>query len=300
MEDFSFFYPRYLQAKESVDARALNRSVWTTFLRTLDRRFDAPVLLEVGGGTGATLRRFLKTLPQQSVDEIHYTLLDSRADNLETARDRTLKWARENGFRTHETSTNAFQLQAQSGTEVTVRLIEADLFDYARREARQFDAVLAQAVADLYDTSEFLDALNTSLTPGGLWYLPIHFDGTTAFEPAIDPALDAKIVDRYHESIESPHAGRSLLTELRDVDAQLLRTGSSDWIVHSTATGYPDQEAYFLKCILHFVREEIHSNNRNISMDKFTLWMGQRWSQVEQGTLIYIAHQLDICAEKQK
>lgn len=274
-------------------------SVWNAFLEALDDRGPTISLLEVGGGTGATLRRCLRTLPQQSFDRVRYTLVDDHAGNLQTARTRTRNWAQKSGFLINEDTPDGYRLDSATDTRIEVQFEHADLFTYGERreESDQFDAVIAQAVADRYKPSAFVKALGHFLREDGLWYLPIHFDGMTAFEPTVDNELDQEILDCYHQSMPAPNCGRALLTALRAANAELLSVGASDWIVHGTPNGdYQKQEGYFLHCILYFVSKEIRNGPCNIPQDRFEGWLRKRRKQIEQGSLIYLAHQLDFCA----
>jgi hypothetical protein len=51
--------------------------------------------------------------------------------------------------------------------------------------------------------------------------------------------------------------GRHLFQHLRQLGASILAAGASDWVVHAGPSGYPDDEAYFLRHILHTVDEEL-------------------------------------------
>lgn len=73
---FSFSYPRYLEVKTTVDERSLNQKVWTAFLDHLEAGPSSPTILDVGGGTGATLLRVLEAMTDRSIIQIDYTLLD--------------------------------------------------------------------------------------------------------------------------------------------------------------------------------------------------------------------------------
>lgn len=303
-EPDSYSYPRYLDAKTSVDARALNRRVWTQFV---ERLADAPSpirILEVGGGVGATVERIVEALEDASPDRLHYTLVDIEPDNVAAAQERLREWA---GRRGYSVSGRERQTWTDGSLDVTVQFITADLFDVASaRQKESYDALIAQAVLDLFDISAVLRALRPLLRGGGLWYLPIHFDGVTAFEPPVDPTLDARIERLYHESMagtsdrdEGPdgsHCGRRLLTRLPKADVPLLDAGSSDWVVVPRDGEYPGKEAYFLHHILHFVESEL-SGHPDLKAPAFADWLRTRRRQIDDGTLIYIAHQLDVLAQ---
>jgi len=298
-EQFTFSYPRYLEAKTTVDERSLNKRVWTAFLSQLASASAVPTILDVGGGTGATMLRILSAMAERPIDQIDYTLIDPEAANVSTAADNLSAWAGAHDW-THHSDAGRHRLNENGGTgRVTVRFLNHGLFSHAE-EARggMYDAIVAQAVLDLFDVRDAVQALNPCLRSGGTWYLPIHFDGLTAFEPVIDASLDHAILERYHESIPTPQSGRALLTALPDAGAHLHAVGASDWIVHGREEAYPGDEAYFLKCILQFIRTEL----REFDDSSFSLslgeWVRRRHQQLEEGTLIYLAHQLDICATK--
>lgn len=298
-----YSYPRYLEAKKSVDARALNRRVWTQFVEQLGTASSVR-LLEVGGGVGATVERVVEALEGASPDRLHYTFVDIESENVETAQERLREWA---GRRGYSVSGRDRQTWADGPLDVTVQFVTADLFDVASaRQNRSYDALIAQAVLDLFDLSAVLPALRPLLRTGGLWYLPIHFDGVTAFEPPVDPALDARIERLYHESMVEtsdrdegpvgPHCGRRLLTRLPEVDVPLLDAGSSDWVVVPRDGEYPGDEAYFLHHILHFVEREL-SGHPELEGPAFAEWIRTRRRQIDDSTLVYIAHQLDVMAQ---
>ncbi len=303
-EPDSYSYPRYLDAKRSVDARALNRRVWGRFVEALSGCSSPVRVLEVGGGVGATVERVVEALEGASPDRLHYTLVDIEPDNVAAARERLQQWADRRGY---SVSGREQQTWTDGAMDVTVRFVTADLFDLASaREEASYDALIAQAVLDLFDISAVLRALRPLLRSGGLWYLPIHFDGVTAFEPPVDPALDARIEQLYHESMAEapdrhggpagPHCGRRLLTRLPELDAPLLDAGSSDWIVVPRDGEYPGDEAYFLHHILRFVETEL-SGHPELTAPAFAEWLRTRRRQIDDGTLVYVAHQLDVLAQ---
>jgi hypothetical protein len=183
---------------------------------------------------------------------------------------------------------------------VRVEFVERDVFDHLRRRSgAPFDAAIAQALLDIVDLKAALEALATHLGAGGLWYLPIHFDGVTALEPPVDPELDDTIEALYHQSMQDAHTGRHLLTALRRAGAELLDVGASDWIVFASDGEYPGDEDYFLKCILYFMTKEVLENKRNDSLN-MRKWARRRHSQIRRGELVYLAHQIDVCARTKR
>lgn len=303
-EPETYSYPHYLDAKKSVDARALNQRVWTQFVEALSDRSSPIKILEVGGGVGATVERIVEALEGASPECLHYTFVDLEPDNVDTARNALHRWADRRGY---SVAGQKRQTWTDGPLEVSVRFITADLFDIASmQDDAAFDAIIAQAVLDLLDIPAALRALRPLLRTGGLWYLPIHFDGVTAFEPPVDSALDARIERLYHESMTGPpdgeegtegmHCGRRLLTRLPEAGIPLLDAGSSDWVVLPYDQTYPGDEAYFLHHILHFVEAEL-SGHPELEASSFADWLRTRRQQIDDGELIYIAHQLDVLAQ---
>ena len=298
-DDFSFSYPRYLEAKKTVDERSLNDDVWAAFLDRIEAASGSLKILDVGGGTGATLLRLLDAAPERSFRQIDYTLIDPEADNLSTAADNVSAWAGKSGW-THRVEDSRCLLDDPRGDgRVTVQFKETGLFSHAEEAGMEvYDAIVAQAVLDLFDVRKAIRALTPCLRSGGTWYLPIHFDGLTAFEPVIDEAVDRAIVEQYHASIPSPRSGRALLTALPENGTDLHRVGASDWIVLGREGGYPSDEEYFLKCILQFIQSEIEKLERSSFSITFREWLDRRHEQLRNGRLIYLAHQLDVCGIK--
>lgn len=303
-EPTTYSYPRYLEAKKTVDARALNRQVWSEFIERLAESDSSPVrVLELGGGVGATVERIVEALEPRSVEALDVTFVDIEPANVEAARAVLRAWAQERGY-----TVSGRQPQVWTGgpVEVSIQFVTADLFDVAAgHDGPPFDALVAQAVFDLLSIPDALRALDPLVGPGGLWYLPIHFDGVTAFEPPVDADLDARVERLYHESMggapepdprrSGAHCGRRLLTHLRDADATLLEAGAADWVVFPRDGGYPGDEAYFLHHILHFIETEL-TGHPELDPAAFEDWIATRRRQIEGGELVYIAHQLDVLA----
>lgn len=303
-EPETYTYPRYLRAKKTVDARALNHSVWTEFLNALTEDSSSEIrILEVGGGVGATVQRIIKAVEGRSVDHLCYTFVDVNPENAKTARSLLRRWAEERGYAVSGRKT---QVWTGGCVEISIQFVTADLFAFAGTYGGDaFDAIIAQAVLDLFSIPRVLQRLRPLLCASGLWYLPLHFDGVTAFDPPVDPALDAQIERLYHESMrqetregtgrDGASCGRRLLTHLRTDGAILLEAGASDWVVFARESGYPHDEAYFLHHILHFVETEL-AGHPDLNLHAFTDWLDERRRQIENDDLIYVAHQLDVLA----
>ena len=281
-------FTRYLAAKRSVDDRALNRHVWQTLAEALGAAApaDRPLrVLEVGAGIGTMVERSIEWGLFASAD---YTAIDSGESNTRAARARLA----------HLTSGDEPGLRVQLQT--------ANLYEFAaRKENRQrFELLIAHALLDLLHLPAALPSLLGMLRPGGLFYFSINFDGATLFLPEVDPALDSRIEALYHHSMDTrvtdgkpsgdSRTGRKLFHALRECGAEVLATGSSDWVVHALGGAYPADEAYFLGCILHFVESTLRGHAQ-LDAGAFEAWLATRRRQVARGELVYVAHQLDYC-----
>jgi hypothetical protein len=180
-----------------------------------------------------------------------------------------------------------------------------DLWRFVTREQgqRTWDLLIAQALLDLVHVPTTLPALLSLLRPGGLLYCPITFDGGTVFQPEIDLEFDAAIEACYHQTMDQrlvagkpsgdSRTGRHLFTHLQAAGAEVLAAGSSDWVVFAGSNGYSADEAYFLHFIIHTMHTAL-AGHPCLDAGRFMAWIAQRHAQVEQGTLVYIAHQLDV------
>ncbi|MCL7418927.1 MAG: class I SAM-dependent methyltransferase [Halalkalicoccus sp.] len=264
-------FQAYLRAKRSIDDRALDR-------RVLDRlREELPSgsldVFEVGAGVGTGITRLLEwgVLPTR----VDYTAIDRRAENAVAAREHLIaEGFVEDGDRLVREDT-------------TVSLVAGDAFEVVSDDA-EYDLLVAQAVLDLVELDEALPALFDALSPNGLAYFPITFDGGTIFEPA--HPLDDRVLDAYHRDMDregSSETGRRLLAAVPDAGGEVLAAGSSDWVVYPPYSG---DERVFLAHIL----ETIEGALADEGIDGLEEWLAARREQFEGGELVYIAHQLDV------
>ena len=233
-----------------------------------------------------------------------YTAIDMEPTLIAAARRHLPQWAAEQGLQVHQDSQAQLHVQ-RPGQDIRVAMEAIDLLRFVAREQgqRAWDLLIAQAFLDLLDVPTTLPALLSLLRPGGLLYCPITFDGGTVFQPEIDPQLDVAIEACYHQTMDrrlvagkpsgDSCTGRHLFAHLRAAGAEVLAAGSSDWVVFAGANGYPADEAYFLHFILHTMHSAL-AGHPHLDAGRFAAWIAQRHAQVEEGTLVYIAHQLDV------
>lgn len=298
-----FDFVRYLNAKRSVDDRALNRRTWAMLAEVLHaahtRQPDKALrVLEIGAGSGAMIERAATWGLWPADARVHYTAVDGEGANVAAGR------ARVAALRA------AGQLDG-----VQVEWVAGDLFAHVEhivQQGERVDLLIAHAVLDLVDIRSTLPLLADVLKPDGLLYAPITFDGATIFEPPpdppLDPALDRAIIDAYHASMDrragGSQSGRRLIGALSSSPWMLLAAGSSDWIVYANRVNqsdgsgrYPGDEAYFLHHILHFFDDALGSAlPPAVDSQQLAHWIENRRAQVERGDLIFIAHQVDLLA----
>lgn len=266
-------YIRYLHAKTTIDDRALNAHVWTTLESYLP--LEPLDILEVGAGIGTMIERIAqRNLLKQSA----YHAIDISEDHIATLQQRCA--------------------QLTCGLEISAEV--SSLQAYANNNSTQYDLLIAHAVLDLLPLPKQLSTLFSLLKPDGLFYFSINFDGITAFEPTIDPQLDAQIQRLYHACMDNrstggdSQTGRHLLSYIPAAGGTILAAGSSDWIVYPRSDGrYHADDAYFL----HFIIETVSNALRHhpeLDPVAFTDWVKRRHQQIDAGKLIYIAHQLDV------
>ncbi len=297
-------FQRYLAAKETVDNRALNRTVWQALVdavSTLSRTQPLRVL-EIGAGAGSMARRIWDW---HLAEDIDYTGVDILPENRVRAETDLRRWADKREIQP-DTSGTGFAL-VQGGRRMLVKWRTADVFEFAAERLGQesWDVLIAHAFLDLVDAPSALPRFLPLVTPGGLCYFTLNFDGQTVLEPSIDPDLDERIQALYHLSMDrrlvdgrisgDSRSGRHLLWQLPAAGAELLAAGASDWVVHPLRQGYPADERYFLHFIVDTIYRELAGHPALDNKD-FDAWGRARHRQIETGELIYIAHQLDILA----
>jgi SAM-dependent methyltransferase len=300
-----YSFTRFLSAKRSVDDRALNGQVWQQLLSLLRTAAAARPLhiLELGAGIGSMAERLICA---NVLTEGTYTAIDVNPDAVAQGRDEARRWAEASGFQYHINPTGG-RLQ-RDRLDITLHLETVDLFDFIAEPQgqRAWDLLVAHALLDLLDIPTALPALLSVLSPGGLFYFPITFDGASILEPAIDPTYDAHIESLYHATMDQrvvrgrpsgdSRTGRHLFGHLRALGANILGAGSSDWVVFAGPNGYPDDEAYFLHDIIHTIHTAL-AQHPELDPDRFARWVHQRHTQIEDEILVYVAHQLDVLGQ---
>ena len=273
----NYSFPRYLEAKATVDDRALNGRLWDRLWQELPTSVESDPLkiLDVGAGTGTMITRILNS---NRLNRAAYTAVDADQQNIDVLNAKRQRWGS-----THPN----FIIRAEAKT------IEAYVTQ-ATKDTR-FDLIIAHALLDLVDLPRTLTQLFSLLKPNGLFYFTINFDGGTIFEPATSfgRAFDQRMIELYHSTMDNPYSGRQLIHHVQQAGGVPLAAGSSDWVVFAQNGRYPADEQYFLHYILHFF-DRFLKDHPALNQPQLPQWLAERREQIEQGQLVYIAHQLDI------
>lgn len=291
-----YSFQRYLLSKQSVDDRALNPRVYAALRSSLPDQRPLYVT-EVGAGIGTMLSRLLQW---GLLDKAYYLAVDGSPENIQFAREWLPPRVREVGLKVEETGSS---LRAyDESRDIRVRLLASDVFEFARSQPPAAHLLIANAFLDLLPLPASLTSLFSLVEPNGLAWLTVNFDGATIFEPQVDPLFDAQVEKLYHRSMDErltagqpsgdSRTGRHLFTYLREAGTEILEVGSSDWVVYPRHGRYPADEAYFLHYILHFFERTL-SGHPELDPAGFAVWLAARRAQIENGELVYIAHQMD-------
>jgi SAM-dependent methyltransferase len=284
---------RYLTSKQPVDDRAINRNVLGALERFVRGRAATPRVLELGAGVGTMVSRLSDW---NVLERAEYTLVDRDADSLAAARRHLESWGT-----VTQSSVDAIAVE-KGNSRLDIEFVRSDLFEFLALASRgdRYDLVFANAVLDLTDLEPTLPRIWNALAPGAGYWFTINFDGETIFLPELP--LDARVTALYHGTMTAdaagtraghPETGRRLLVAIPKSRATILAAGSSDWVVFPIKGAYPGDEAYFLHHILDTVRTALVPHSE-LDQSAFADWVRTRHQQVEQGELVYIAHQLDL------
>ncbi len=264
----TFSYPKYLKSKRSIDERARHPGVWNTFLDQLrDAAAGASAtrrdirILEVGGGVGDLAMKILYALPEGSAE---YTLVDIDPDNLKAARERFQQAFPEAALSPVLDGIGKIRGESSrhsptcSSRRLSIYLVRDDITNVDASAAAGsldiqtlglYDAICGQAIMDIVPARILLQNLSLMLSPRGVIYLPIHFDGRTDIDPSYDSQVDQMVTDIYHDSMartwidadgnvhpyDGSRSGRDLIMHAASANLSVVEAGASNWIVLPSA-----------------------------------------------------------------
>ncbi len=233
-----------------------------------------------------------------------YLMLEMDGDSIAGAQRWLDEWARTRG---HEAEIGSRSIRILGGTaalriDVAVEFVQAEAGECLARadEPLGFDLVVANAFLDLVDVSALLPALFARASSRALYWFSVNFDGDTIFEPAHED--DRALLDVYHRTMDDrlrdgkpagdSRSGRHLFAQLWAAGAEVLCAGASDWVVYPQDRQYDADEAYFLHHIIDTIDQALRVR-RDVDQDALSRWIALRHDHIEQGCLVYVAHQLD-------
>ena len=308
-------FQTYLEARRSVDDRALHDRVFEAFADGVAElaagNGDPLRIVEVGGGIGTMIARLVER--DVFSGSVRYRLIDRDADTIDRAREVLPDWLEAAGCAVERTATGldvrstSTRADGPSGFDLEVRLETGDAFDGSPDEMTA-DAVIGSAVFDLLDLERALSWVESVMRPGGLFYAPLTYDGATRFTPA-DP-FDDRLERLYHRHMDEvrdepggSRAGRRLV-ELLDRDDrpfEVLEVGASEWVLHpherspSTASAERVVTRYLLETIddalSDFAMKTVDPRNRR-------RWRHRRAEELATGELTVRVRHVDVLARR--
>ncbi|MFW5694251.1 MAG: class I SAM-dependent methyltransferase [Alkalispirochaeta sp.] len=273
----------YLEAKRTIDDRSINPAVWHRMVQSVsDLEGDLLRIAEIGAGTGTMI-------------------------------DRLREWG---GFdsavlRGRRVEYDAWEMNPATAAYVQKRLDDSPEIDAgrvhvgdvrARTEESSFDVVIANAVLDLFAPEETVALVQSLLSPTGLLYASIVFDGVTLMEPAIEPAVDAEVLQLYHRSMTQGF-GRRQVWQLHDAGFHIREIGSSDWVIPPRHGGPRDDERVLVETILDMMNQSVaeqiaRGGDSSITEADLSRWIDRRREQLRRGALLFEAHQIDVLVQR--
>ncbi len=269
----------WLEAKRRVDDRSLHPRLFETVVDHLASD-HAHRVLDVGAGTGAMLDRLLESGALRGRGKrLLWTALDPDPACAALLESRTASWA-------------------ASGIDVLA--VQAELSEIAAHRRPPVDLLVACALLDLLDIEEALVQFAQLLAGDGLLYMPIVFDGTTAFVPATGSPLDGELEAVYHASMDAravgggAQSGRRLLgAVLEHPHFELVDAAASSWVVRASDSRATNN---FLRQLLAaVVREGLAAG---LDHQQVTDWQRERQARIDEDRLAAVVHQLDVLARR--
>ena len=300
-------FQAYLEAKAPIDSASLDPGLFERFCRSLEAD-RSPRLLDLGMGTGATLRRVLAF---RFSGDLELTGLDSDAPSLELARRLLTELLCAQGCRVRAQASEAgWRLQAESGLRrIRLRLVHGDLLAPGLAgllgEAG-YGYLTAHAFLDLLPPARALGVVRALLSPGGLLYSTLNYDGCTVLLPEDrDPDFERTLLAAYDASMEQRSvdgepsggalSGRRLLAGLERGGFRQLGAARSNWDVRPARGPHDAGTTSFLEALLGMIAGE-GLRAAGLDREKLKAWWRRRSADLQAGRLGLTARNLDLLA----
>lgn len=276
-------FREYLKAKKTVEEDCLNERVLDEVGRLID---DGCEVFEAGAGVGSMVQHLVERGVAPS--EFSYTAVDLREENVNRGRKRLADWGRRRGYEV-ERDGNVLRFDGERRFDVEFRV--GDLYE----ESGGYDLVVAHALLDVLRLDE---AVSHLFSLGDTFYFPVCFDGVTTFEPSYDGGFDRQVERAYHGTMDGEdraggsRTGRRVFKAVRDAEGAVTAAGSSDWVIFPGEDGYTEDERVVVRHVLETVRDAV-SEEGSPDDGRLKEWFADREKRLEDGELVYIAHNID-------
>ena len=312
-------FQAYLEAKRSVDDRALNDRVFQAFvdgLADLAETHEGPIrIVEIGGGIGSMVARLAERTVLPSA--VQYKVIDLDQDSIGRARERLPTWLADAGYTVDRTQRGLVARSegrdgvaddASNGVELEVVLETADAFA-TRNDCTAVDVVIGAAVFDLVNLERALSWVSLVLKPGGLVYAPLTFDGATGFTPP--DSFDGRLERYYHRHMDDirdepggSRAGRQLVgaLEAEERPFEVCAVGGSDWVLrpHDRTAAVARDERTVIRHLLETIDDALEDYPADqLDPNARRRWLERRYNELEAGELTVLAHHLDVLGRVQ-
>jgi SAM-dependent methyltransferase len=277
----------YFEAKAFVDEKSLHQPTKSLFLALVGRLKGR--VLDLGCGSGKMLQRLLKWgIPKSTI----YVGVDSDPSVVEP-----FEHTFNSFFGQVQTiaKENRIEITAPGGIRILLYTLGAE--DFLRKQT-QFEVITSCSFFDLVNVYSVLPLAYENLRRGGSVY----------FEPVISSELDERVVRLYHDSMRRRNltlgiadgeycSGRKLAPVWQRCGGEVVSLGTSDWVICPRQGQYPKEERHVLQSIVNFVAQALRGCSE-LAPEEIDFWIRERRRQLENGELIFVAHNIDFLGTK--
>ena len=293
----SVSFADYLNAKFALDERSLNGEVRRAYEQAL-HSLPKIECLDVGAGTGASLRRLLASSLSAPLS---VTALDRDTNLLDIARRDIPGWLGAVELKPHMQDG---AIRTCGEMQIDIRFADGELKHH--RPDRIYNVITAHAFLDLAPLRAALRQFAAWLEPGGYLYTSINYDGDTALLPVYeDSVFEADLLSHYNRTMElrrvdglatgGAYCGRRLRDLLPGYGFEILAAGDSAWNISPVRQQYRDRDAICLEALLGMIYGEGRGCDL-FAVDELDRWRDARKRCLQQGLLELRIQHLDFLA----